>query len=146
MDSLDVRPIRSNLGRIWSQAIWTALDFAVRQVRTRLRGGVTVLTVLAVVSVVAAAVQVSTSSSRDEARIRALIADEESAWNRGDAAEYAAHFDQNGSFTNVVGTVVYGRKAFEDRHRGCNRRISARNIAGDGLGLYDYHGKAICSD
>ena len=75
------------------------------------------LTVLAVLSVVAAAAQISTSSSPDEARILALIADEESAWNRGDATEYAAHFDQNGSFTNVVGTVAYGRKAFEDRHR-----------------------------
>jgi uncharacterized protein (TIGR02246 family) len=56
------------------------------------------------------------SPSADETRIRQLIAEEESAWNRGDAKAYASHFDEEGGFTNVLGTVYYGRRAFEERH------------------------------
>src|SRR5438552_15224641 len=62
------------------------------------------------------AVQGGNSPSTDEARIRQIIAEEESAWNRGDAKGYASHFEEEGGFTNVLGTVYYGRRAFEDRH------------------------------
>ena len=52
----------------------------------------------------------------DEARIRQIVAEERSAWNRGDAKAFASHFHQDGGFTNVLGTVYYGRGAFEERH------------------------------
>src|SRR5207244_10238459 len=52
----------------------------------------------------------------DAARIRQIIAEEESAWNRGDARAYASHFEEEGGFTNVLGTVYYGRHEFEERH------------------------------
>ena len=56
------------------------------------------------------------SELTDEGRIRQIIAEEESAWNRGDAKAYAWHFAEEGGFTNVLGNVYYGRRAFEDRH------------------------------
>ena len=52
----------------------------------------------------------------DEGRIRQIIAEEEKAWNQGDAKAYASHFAEEGGFTNVLGTVYYGRRAFEERH------------------------------
>jgi uncharacterized protein (TIGR02246 family) len=60
--------------------------------------------------------QGSTTVSADEARIRQIVVEEQSAWNRGNATDYAAHFEENGGFTNVVGSVSYGRRAFEERH------------------------------
>ena len=52
----------------------------------------------------------------DEARIRAIIAEQVTAWNAGDAKAFSASFAKDGSFTNVRGTVFYGHRAFEDRH------------------------------
>ena len=62
------------------------------------------------------AVQAGSTPSTDDARIRQIIAEEESAWNRGDAQSYASHFQEEGGFTNVLGAVYYGRHAFEERH------------------------------
>jgi uncharacterized protein (TIGR02246 family) len=56
------------------------------------------------------------SPSTDEARIRQIIAEEESAWNRADAKAYGSRFEEDGGFTNVLGAVYYGRRAFEERH------------------------------
>lgn len=61
-------------------------------------------------------VQGSTTTSPDESRIRQILIEEESAWNRGNAKDYAAHFEENGGFTNVAGTVIFGRQGFEARH------------------------------
>ena len=52
----------------------------------------------------------------DEARIRAIIAEQVMAWNAGDAKTFSASFAEDGSFTNIRGTVFYGHRAFEDRH------------------------------
>jgi uncharacterized protein (TIGR02246 family) len=52
----------------------------------------------------------------DEARIREIIAEQVAAWNAGDAKAFSASFAENGSFTNIRGTVFYGHRAFEDRH------------------------------
>lgn len=52
----------------------------------------------------------------DEARIRAIIAEQVRAWNAGDATAFSASFAKDGSFTNIRGTVFYGHRAFEDRH------------------------------
>lgn len=56
------------------------------------------------------------SDSSDEARIRAIIASQVIAWNAGDAKAFSASFAEDGSFTNIRGTVAYGRRAFENRH------------------------------
>lgn len=52
----------------------------------------------------------------DEAPIRAIIAEQVRAWNAGDARAFSASFAEDGSFTNIRGTVFYGHRAFEDRH------------------------------
>jgi uncharacterized protein (TIGR02246 family) len=52
----------------------------------------------------------------DEARIREIIAGQVAAWNAADAKAFSASFAENGSFTNIRGTVFYGHRAFEDRH------------------------------
>src|SRR5256885_17266581 len=74
------------------------------------------LTLALLAAAASSAVQGGSSPSTDEARIRQIIAGEERAWNRGDARAYASHFEEEGGFTNVLGTVYYGRHGFEERH------------------------------
>ena len=52
----------------------------------------------------------------DEAKIRAIVQSEADAWNRGDAEAFGAHYAEDGSFTNVIGQQLYGRKAFIAQH------------------------------
>jgi uncharacterized protein (TIGR02246 family) len=52
----------------------------------------------------------------DEVQIRAIVQSEEDAWNRGDAEAFGAHYAEDGSFTNVIGQQLYGRKAFVAQH------------------------------
>jgi uncharacterized protein (TIGR02246 family) len=52
----------------------------------------------------------------DEIQIRTIVEAQQEAWNRGDGEAYAAHFLEDGSFTNVLGDVNYGRAIFERRH------------------------------
>lgn len=56
------------------------------------------------------------SQSEDEMQIRAIVQSETDAWNRGDAEAFGAHYAENGSFTNVIGQQLYGRKAFIAQH------------------------------
>jgi uncharacterized protein (TIGR02246 family) len=56
------------------------------------------------------------SAPTDEASIRALINEEEAAWNAGDAAAYSRHFAPDGTFTNIYGMTFDGHDAFEKRH------------------------------
>jgi uncharacterized protein (TIGR02246 family) len=51
-----------------------------------------------------------------ESAIRAIIADQASAWNAGDGMRYADHLAPDASFTNVFGMVMYGAAAFAKRH------------------------------
>jgi ketosteroid isomerase-like protein len=73
------------------------------------------------VSRVAAAQRASSSAqpahAADEARIRAIVAEQVTAWNAGDARTFSLHFAENGSFTNIQGAVFYGHRAFEDGGR-----------------------------
>ena len=57
-----------------------------------------------------------TATAADEGRIREIIAEQVAAWNVGDAKAFSASFAENGSFTNIRGSVFYGHRAFEDRH------------------------------
>lgn len=45
----------------------------------------------------------------DEAQIRAIVEEQVTAWNAGDAVAFSKSFAENGSFTNIRGTVFYGR-------------------------------------
>jgi uncharacterized protein (TIGR02246 family) len=56
------------------------------------------------------------ASASDEARLRAIVAAQVAAWNVGDAKAFSAPFADDGSFTNIRGSVFYGHQAFEDRH------------------------------
>jgi uncharacterized protein (TIGR02246 family) len=51
-----------------------------------------------------------------EAAIRAIVAEQAAAWDRGDAQAYAAHLAPDVSFTNLFGMVMYGAPAFIERH------------------------------
>jgi uncharacterized protein (TIGR02246 family) len=57
------------------------------------------------------------AGAADEAPIRAIVEEQVAAWNAGDAVAFSKSFAEDGSFTNIRGTVFYGHKAFEDRHR-----------------------------
>ena len=61
---------------------------------------------------------VAQSRREDEVQIRAIVQSEEDAWNRGDAEGFGAHYAEDGSFTNVIGQQLYGRKAFIAQHAG----------------------------
>ena len=58
----------------------------------------------------------ATPPAPDEAPIRVIIAEQVTAWNAGDAKGFSKSFAEDGSFTNIRGTVYYGHRAFEDRH------------------------------
>ncbi|MGH7937117.1 MAG: SgcJ/EcaC family oxidoreductase [Bryobacteraceae bacterium] len=52
----------------------------------------------------------------EESRIRQIVAEQVQAWNIGDAKAFALRFAEDGSFTNIRGSVFYGHRAFEERH------------------------------
>jgi uncharacterized protein (TIGR02246 family) len=56
------------------------------------------------------------ADSGDEAEIRQAVAEQVTAWNAGDAKRFSERFVDDGSFTNIRGTVFYGHQAFLDRH------------------------------
>jgi uncharacterized protein (TIGR02246 family) len=66
--------------------------------------------------VVATGLPVAAQSSDDESRFRQIVAEQVAAWNVGDAKGFSLRFAEDGSFTNIRGTVFYGHRAFEDRH------------------------------
>jgi uncharacterized protein (TIGR02246 family) len=74
------------------------------------------VTIFACLLLIAAALPVAAQSHDDESRIRQVVADQVAAWNVGDAKAFSLRFAEDGSFTNIRGTVFYGHRAFEDRH------------------------------
>jgi uncharacterized protein (TIGR02246 family) len=63
----------------------------------------------------AVSVRAMHTQEADAARIRAIVAAQNDAWNRGDAAGYAATFRDEGVFTIIVGTTFHTRQALQDR-------------------------------
>jgi uncharacterized protein (TIGR02246 family) len=59
--------------------------------------------------------QAQSKKSSNEALIRQIILDQESAWNRGDAKAYCDRFLEDSISTIIMGTVFHGRRAFEER-------------------------------
>lgn len=53
----------------------------------------------------------------DTRKIKKIILDEVVSWNQGDAKAYSANFDENGLFTNVIGTSFTGYSQFLARHK-----------------------------
>jgi uncharacterized protein (TIGR02246 family) len=51
-----------------------------------------------------------------EAPIRAIVAEQVTAWNSADGQAYARHLAPDVSFTNLFGMVMYGAPAFAKRH------------------------------
>jgi uncharacterized protein (TIGR02246 family) len=54
--------------------------------------------------------------AEDAAAIAALVDSLAEAWDQGDAAAFSARFAEDGGFTNVLGSLYYGREAFQARH------------------------------
>jgi uncharacterized protein (TIGR02246 family) len=52
----------------------------------------------------------------DETAIRRLLDALTDAWNRGDAEAFSARYRDDGTFTNVFGTLHFGKEAFRRRH------------------------------
>ena len=60
--------------------------------------------------------QVSTSEADDRAHIVKILASQAEAWNGADAASFAERYREDGSFTNIAGTRVYGKAPFIEIH------------------------------
>ena len=56
-------------------------------------------------------------SSGDETAIRTIVAEQAAAWTAGDAAGYTSRVAPEVSFTNLFGMVMYGKPAFDARHK-----------------------------
>ncbi len=55
-------------------------------------------------------------ASAEETEIRAMLDEMTDAWARGDATAYGAHYQADGTFTNVFGTFHVGHEEFDLRH------------------------------
>ncbi len=67
----------------------------------------------------------------DEQAIRALVARQVEAWNRGDAAAYGADCAEDVVLVNIVGMRLEGRAGFDASHA----RIFSTIFAGSTLGM-----------
>ena len=75
------------------------------------------LIAIALVSGLACALKAAhENDGADVEDIRAIIDDETTTWNRGDADAYSRHFSANGTFTNFRGLFFVGHREFRDRH------------------------------
>ena len=71
-----------------------------------------------------------------EAQIRAIIAEQVVAWDAGDGVRFGSHLALDASFTNVFGTVMYGKAAFVGRqseilgtfYRGTRKKHAVRKV------------------
>ncbi|MCA1588927.1 MAG: SgcJ/EcaC family oxidoreductase [Acidobacteria bacterium] len=73
------------------------------------------LFVLSLIAPVYMLAQAPNKKSADEANIRQIILEQESAWNAGNAKEYSSSFQEDGVFTIITGSVFYSRRALEER-------------------------------
>lgn len=59
----------------------------------------------------------ASQTTADETAIRNIIAEQAAAWTAGDAARYTSRVAAEVSFTNLFGMVMYGKPAFDARHK-----------------------------
>jgi uncharacterized protein (TIGR02246 family) len=62
------------------------------------------------------ATTVEAQRTADSLAIRAILQEEVTSWNSGDAVAYSKHFSEHGTFTNIRGMFFTGHKQFLDRH------------------------------
>jgi len=55
-------------------------------------------------------------TAADSTAIRAILDEEITAWNKGDAILYSNHFADDGNFTNILGAFYEGKQEFLIRH------------------------------
>ncbi|AUD03290.1 SgcJ/EcaC family oxidoreductase [Spirosoma pollinicola] len=60
--------------------------------------------------------QVYAQTKSDTAAIQAILQDETTSWNNGDAVAYSKQFAQGGTFTNIMGAFFTGHATFLERH------------------------------
>jgi uncharacterized protein (TIGR02246 family) len=81
------------------------------------------IAIAVVMNMVCAATITHAEDSADVTKIRAIVDDEITSWNRGDADGYSRHFSADGTFTNVRGLFFVGHQEFRDRHELVFKRI-----------------------
>ncbi|HEX2779206.1 MAG TPA: SgcJ/EcaC family oxidoreductase [Gemmatimonadaceae bacterium] len=69
-----------------------------------------------IICAVLLAAPLGAQDSADSAAIRAIVQNETSAWNRGDATAYSADFAAAGTFTNIRGQFFTGYAGFLKQH------------------------------
>ena len=67
-------------------------------------------------SIIAGTASALEGHAQDEAALRALVARQEEAWNRSDAAAWSKDFAPDADFVNIAGMVFAGRPEIEKRH------------------------------
>ena len=72
---------------------------------------------LGLATVCASRVYAAEPAPGERAAVQMIIADQVSAWNRGDAAAYSRHLRPDVIMTNTVGMVAVGPAAFEAQHQ-----------------------------
>jgi uncharacterized protein (TIGR02246 family) len=80
--------------------------------------------------------QSTANHSKDEAAIRAIIANLNDAWTKGDAQTWGAQFAEDADFTAWMGAYVKGREVitrehgriFQTIYKGTKLRLSVRRI------------------
>ncbi|WP_266364712.1 SgcJ/EcaC family oxidoreductase [Tellurirhabdus rosea] len=63
------------------------------------------------------AAKLKAQSPADSTAIAAILQEEATSWNSGDADTYSKHFAENGTFTNIRGMFFTGHRPFLDRHK-----------------------------
>jgi uncharacterized protein (TIGR02246 family) len=59
---------------------------------------------------------VKAQRTADSLAIQAILQEEVTSWNSGDATTYSKHFSERGTFTNIRGMFFTGHKQFLERH------------------------------
>ena len=59
----------------------------------------------------------------DEKEVQQFLGELTDAWNRGDASAFGAHYQADGTFTNVNGGFYVGRDEFNLRHEDVFRGV-----------------------
>jgi uncharacterized protein (TIGR02246 family) len=72
---------------------------------------------LMVLAITLSSAHAAAQTTADETAIRTIVAEQAGAWTAGDAAGYASRVAAEVSFTNLFGMVMYGKPAFDARHK-----------------------------
>ena len=69
--------------------------------------------------------ETTTAGADDRAAITAVVQSQAEAWNRADAEAFAERYAEDGTFTNVAGTRIYGKGGFVEQHAQIFRTLFA---------------------